>query len=118
MIFGAHVIIYSNDAAADRAFFRDVLGYPSVDAGHEWLIFALPPTELAVHPSDGDGGHELYLMSDDLQSEMATLAEKGVRCADVEEARWGSVTKFHLPGGSRIGLYQPKHPTAHASGSS
>jgi catechol 2,3-dioxygenase-like lactoylglutathione lyase family enzyme len=112
VIFGAHVIIYSNDAAADRAFFRDVLGYPSVDAGHGWLIFALPPAELAVHPADGDFGHELYLMSDDLQAEMAALSEKGVRCSDVEEARWGSVTKFHLPGGSQIGLYQPTHPTA------
>jgi catechol 2,3-dioxygenase-like lactoylglutathione lyase family enzyme len=119
MIFGAHVIIYSKDAAADRAFFRDVLGYPSVDAGRDWLIFALPPAELAVHPADGNGGgHELYLMCDDLQAEMAALLEKGVRCAEVEEARWGSVTKFQLPGGSQIGLYRPKHPTALASGSS
>jgi catechol 2,3-dioxygenase-like lactoylglutathione lyase family enzyme len=118
MIFGAHVIIYSNDASADRAFFRDVLGYPSVDAGHGWLIFALPPAELAVHPADGDGGHELYLMCDDLQAETAALLQKGVRCSDVEEARWGSVTKFQLPGGSEVGLYQPKHPTALALGSS
>jgi catechol 2,3-dioxygenase-like lactoylglutathione lyase family enzyme len=118
VIFGAHVIIYSTDAAADRVFFRDVLGYPSVDAGHGWLIFALPPAELAVHPAEGDGGHELYLMCDDLQAEMAALLEKGVRCSDVEEARWGSVTKFQLPGGSEVGLYQPKHPTALALGSS
>ena len=118
MIFGAHVIIYSRDAAADRAFFRHVLGYPSVDAGHGWLIFALPPAELAVHPADGDGGHELYLMCDDLQAETAALLQKGVRCSDVEEARWGSVTKFQLPGGSEVGLYQPKHPTALALGSS
>ena len=113
MIFGAHVIIYSNDAPADRAFFRDVLGYPSVDAGRGWLIFALPPAGLAVHPTDGDDGdHELYLMCDDLEAEMAALEEKGVRCSDVEDARWGSVTKFQLPGGSQVGLYQPKHPTA------
>jgi catechol 2,3-dioxygenase-like lactoylglutathione lyase family enzyme len=118
MIFGAHMIIYSTDAAADRVFFRDVLGYPSVDAGHGWLIFALPPAELAVHPTESDGGHELYLMCDDLQAEMAALLEKGVRCSDVEEARWGSVTKFQLPGGGEVGLYQPKHPTALALRSS
>jgi len=112
MIFGAHVVVYSEDAPADRAFFRDVLGYPSVDAGHEWLIFSLPPAELAVHPADGDGGCELYLMCDDLQAEMAALLKEGVRCSEVEEARWGSVTTFQLPGGGHIGLYQPKHPTA------
>ena len=112
MIFGAHIVIYSKDASADRAFFRDVLGYSSVDGGHDWLIFALPPAELAVHPADEDGGHELYLMCDDLRSERAALAEQGVRCSDVEEARWGSVTKIQLPGGGTVGLYQPKHPTA------
>ena len=112
MIFGAHVIVYSKDASADRAFFRDVLGYPSVDAGHDWLIFALPPAELAVHPDDQHGGHELYLMCDDLSAEIATLGDKGVRCSDVQEARWGSVTKIQLPGGGEVGLYQPKHPTA------
>jgi catechol 2,3-dioxygenase-like lactoylglutathione lyase family enzyme len=118
MIFGAHLIVYSRDAAADKAFFRDVLGYRSVDAGHDWLIFALPPAELAVHPADGDGGHELYLMCDDLQAEMDALLDKGIRCGDVEEARWGSVTKIQLPGGGTVGLYQPKHPTALALPSS
>ncbi|MGA3147672.1 MAG: extradiol dioxygenase [Acidimicrobiales bacterium] len=117
MIFGAHVIVYSKDASADRAFFRDVLGYPSVDAGHDWLIFALPPAELAVHPADEDGVHELYLMCDDLGSEMAALLAKGVRCSEVEEERWGSVTRIHLPGGGRLGLYQPKHPSALAGSS-
>jgi hypothetical protein len=112
MIFGAHVIVYSTDATADRNFFRDVLGYRSVDAGHDWLIFALPPAELAVHPADQDGGHELFLMCDDLAAEMATLAEKGVRCGPVEEARWGTVTKIDLPGGGQVGLYQPKHALA------
>jgi catechol 2,3-dioxygenase-like lactoylglutathione lyase family enzyme len=115
MIFGAHVIVYSKDASADRAFFRDVLGYRFVDAGHDWLIFALPPTEMAVHPTDGDGKHELYLLCDDLESEVAALAEKGVRTSDVEEARWGSITKVKLPGGGEVGLYQPKHPLAIAS---
>ena len=112
MIFGAHVIVFSNDASADRAFFRDVLGYSSVDAGHDWLIFELPPAELAVHPADDDLGNELYLMCDDLLAEIATLRAKGVRTSVVEEARWGSITKIQLPGGGQIGLYQPKHPTA------
>jgi catechol 2,3-dioxygenase-like lactoylglutathione lyase family enzyme len=111
MIFGAHVIVYSRDAAADRAFFRDVLGFPSVDAGHDWLIFALPPAELAVHPTDVDGSDELYLMCDDLEAEMQTLESKGVTCSEVEEARWGSVTRIRLPGGGTVGLYQPKHPS-------
>ena len=112
MIFGAHVIVYSRDADADRVFFRDILEFPSVDAGHDWLIFTLPPAEMAVHPVEGSVGHELYLMCDDLDTEIATLGEKLVRCSDVEETRWGSVTKIRLPGGSEIGLYQPKHPNA------
>ena len=112
MIFGAHVVIYSRDASADRAFFRDVLGFSSVDAGHDWLIFALPPAELAVHPVDEDGSHELYLMCDDLRSEIAALVEKGIHCSEVEEAQWGSVSKIQLPGGGTVGLYQPRHPTA------
>jgi hypothetical protein len=112
MIFGAHVIVYSKDAQADRAFFRDVLGFSSVDAGHDWLIFALPPAEVAVHPADANGGHELYLICDDLPGQMASLAAMNVRCSEVEEARWGSVTKIQLPGGGAVGLYQPKHPLA------
>lgn len=112
MISGAHFVIFSKDAEADRAFFRDVLDFKSVDAGHGWLIFALPPAEAAFHPSDEGGGHELYLMCDDLQAEMASLANKEVQCSEVEEARWGSITRLRLPGGGRIGLYQPKHPTA------
>jgi catechol 2,3-dioxygenase-like lactoylglutathione lyase family enzyme len=111
MIFGAHLIVYSNDATADRAFLRDILGFPSVDAGHGWLIFALPPTEIAVHPAEENDRHELYFMCDDLRAEILTLAEKGVRCSEVQEARWGSVTKIRLPGGSEVGLYQPKHPS-------
>ena len=111
-MFGAHVIIYSKDAAADRVFFRDVLGLPSVDAGHDWLIFGLPPAELAVHPAEEDVGHELYFMCDDLNAEIAALRDKSVSCSGVEEARWGSVTKIQLPGGGEVGLYQPKHPVA------
>lgn len=110
MIFGAHVIMYSKDADADRGFFADILGLPSVDAGHGWLIFALPPAELAVHPAH-DPAHELYLMCDDLGAEMQTLEAKGVPCSEVEEARWGSATKVPLPGGGEVGLYQPRHPS-------
>jgi catechol 2,3-dioxygenase-like lactoylglutathione lyase family enzyme len=112
MISGAHVIIYSKNADADRAFFRDVLGFKSVAASHGWLIFALPPAEAAFHPSDKDGDHELYFMCDDLKSEMAALERKGINCSRVEEQRWGSITKMSLPSGGDIGLYQPKHPTA------
>jgi catechol 2,3-dioxygenase-like lactoylglutathione lyase family enzyme len=111
MIFGAHVIVYSKDAAADRAFFRDVLGFSSVEAGDDWLIFALPPAEVAIHPGDETGEHELYLMSDDLSADMAALADKNVRCSKVDDARWGLLTRIQLPGGGEIGLYQPKHPS-------
>jgi hypothetical protein len=111
MIFGAHVIVYSKDAAADRAFLRDVLGFASVDAGHGWLIFALPPSEVAIHPAEENDRHELYLMCHDLKAEIAALVKKGVRCSDVEEARWGSITKVKLPGGGEVGIYQPKHPS-------
>ena len=112
MIFGAHVIVYSKDAEADRAFFREVLGLSSVDAGHGWLIFALPPAEVAVHPAEENGRHELYFMCEDLESEMSALAQKGVLCRAVQEASWGSITHIGLPGGGEIGLYQPKHPIA------
>ncbi len=110
MILGAHVIVHSTDAAADRAFFRDVLGFPSVDAGHDWLIFALPPSEVAVHPAD-ENRAELSLMVDDLDAEMQALERKGVPCSAVAVARWGSVTKIALPGGGELGLYQPNHPS-------
>ncbi len=112
MISGAHVILYSTDAEADRAFLRDVLGFKSVDAGHGWLIFALPPAEAAVHPAKENGVQELYLMCDDLKAEIAALTRKGVQCSDVHEERWGSITTLRLPSGCEIGLYQPKHPTA------
>ena len=112
MIFGAHLIVYSKDSTADRAFFRDVLGFSSVDAGHGWLIFELPPAEAAVHPDEGNGRHELYFMCDDLKAEISTLGTKGVRCSEVQEARWGSITHVRLPSGGEVGLYQPKHPTA------
>jgi catechol 2,3-dioxygenase-like lactoylglutathione lyase family enzyme len=117
MISGAHVIVHTKDADADRAFFRDVLGFDPVDAGHGWLIFALPPGEAALHPSDKNGPHELYLLCDDLKSEMAVLARKGVTCSVVHEERSGSITRIRLPNGGEMGLYQPKHPTALSLGS-
>ena len=112
MIFGAHVILYSKDAEADRSFLRDILGFSSVDAGHGWLIFALPPAEVAVHPAVTNGQHELYLMCDDLAAEISTLAANGVQCSEVQNERWGSIVRIALPGGGELGLYQPKHPTA------
>jgi catechol 2,3-dioxygenase-like lactoylglutathione lyase family enzyme len=111
-ISGAHVIIYSADAAADRAFLRDVLDFPHVDAGGGWLIFKLPPAEAAVHPGDADAPHELYLMCDDLDATLATLTAKGVEFANVSEERWGRLSRFRLPGGSEIGIYEPHHPRA------
>jgi hypothetical protein len=87
MIFGAHVIVYSKDAMADRAFFRDVLGFSSVDAGHGWLIFALPPAEVAVHPAEENDRHELFFMCDDLNAEISALWDKGVRCSEVQEEK-------------------------------
>jgi hypothetical protein len=112
MITGAHVIVYSKDADADRAFFRDVLNFPSVDAGHGWLIFALPPAEAAFHPSEENDRHELYFMCDDLKATMESMNNKNVKCGAVKEERWGTLTTVPMPGGGRVGLYQPKHPTA------
>jgi hypothetical protein len=111
VIFGAHLVLYSADAEADRAFLSDVLGFGSVDAGGGWLIFGLPPAEVAVHPAEAPAA-ELSLMCDDLESEMRILAGRGVACSAIEEARWGSITKIALPSGGEIGLYQPRHPTA------
>jgi catechol 2,3-dioxygenase-like lactoylglutathione lyase family enzyme len=111
MIFGAHLVLYSTDAEADRAFLTDVLGFDSVDAGGGWLIFGLPPAEAAVHPAEAPAA-ELYLMCDDLEEEMRGLSQRGVVCSAVDEARWGSITKITLPSGLEIGLYQPRHRSA------
>lgn len=112
MIFGAHMIIYTKDATADRAFLHDILGLNSIDAGQGWLIFALPPAEAAVHPSEDSTRQELYFLCDDLKTEIASLKKKGVHCSQIQEARWGASTRILLPGGSEIGLYQPRHPLA------
>jgi hypothetical protein len=109
MIKGTHVILYSKNAEADRAFFRDVLRYPYADAGHGWLIFALPPAEVALHPSDENDVHELYLMCDDVRAFIEEMKAKRVACSPVREERWGSITDLTLPGGGKIGVYQPKH---------
>ncbi|TMR96786.1 VOC family protein [Nonomuraea basaltis] len=114
MINGAHLIIYSRDADADRAFIRDVLGYPYAEVGGGWLIFKLPPAEVAVHPTDGADIHELYLMCDDLERTMDELRAKGVEfAAPVSDQGWGLLTAIMLPGGGRLGLYEPRHETAY-----
>jgi len=110
MLTGAHVVIYTKDAEADRAFFRDILGFRSVDAGHGWLIFALPAAEAAFHPAEENDKHEMYFVCDDLRALMASLAKKSVRFGEVSEEQWGTRTRMMLPGGGEVGLYQPKHP--------
>ncbi len=113
MVSGAHVILYSKQPEADRDFLRDVLKLPSVDAGHGWLIFGLPPSEVAVHPADdGDDNHahELYFLCDDVQQFVAQMRLQHVACSPISEQRWGSLTQLTLPGGGKVGVYQPKHP--------
>jgi hypothetical protein len=122
MINGAHLLLYSRDPDADRVFFRDMLGFPSVDAGEGWLIFAMPPAELGIHPGDGNflerhADHELsgtilYLMCDDLPQTVDTLNSKGVQTTAITQAGWGTTTTIRLPGGGGLGLYQPRHATA------
>lgn len=115
-IFGAHVILYSTDAGADRKFFRDVLKFDYVDAGDGWLIFALPPSEVAIHPAKSiqeDSQHSLFLMCRDLDATMGLLRRKKVRCRVVGDERWGRVAIITLPSGIELGLYEPRHPLAH-----
>jgi len=123
MIIGAHVLMYTENAEADRAFFRDILEFPSVDAGHGWLIFSISPAEAAFHPIEEEkrqmmhAGHRmlgavLYLMCDDLKKFVASLKTKKISCTEIEEENWGIRTTIKLPSGGEIGLYQPTHPTA------
>lgn len=118
MIIGAHFLLYSKDAEADRIFFRDALGLPAVDAGHGWLIFGVSPAEAAIHPDEGGStqskvlGGDLYFMCDDLNQTIASLRQKNVRCGSVATERWGIRTTIPLPSGATIGLYQPTHSTA------
>ena len=109
MIIGAHAIIYTKDAEADRAFLSDVIGLSSVDVGGGWLIFTLPPSEVALHPSERNDVHELYLMCDDVDAFIAEMSAKKVRCSKVQEERWGRLTEVALPGGGKVGVYQPLH---------
>jgi Glyoxalase/Bleomycin resistance protein/Dioxygenase superfamily len=113
MITGAHAIIYSQQAGDVRAFLRGVLGFDSVDAGEGWLIFALPPAELAVHPTDGSSRHELYLQCDDISATVEDLEAKGVEFTQpISDQGWGLLTAIRLPGGAEIGIYEPRHPVA------
>jgi len=115
MLNGSHVIIYSQDAEGDRAFLRDVVGLPNVDAGDGWLIFKLPPAEIAVHPTDGPPTHELYFMCDDLAATLVKLEAAGATISSPpRDQRWGVVAEVALPSGARVGVYQPKHPVAYA----
>jgi catechol 2,3-dioxygenase-like lactoylglutathione lyase family enzyme len=109
MIIGAHSILYSKDAEADRAFLRDVLGFPSVDVGHGWLIFGLPPAEVAVHPAEENGRQELYLMCDDVAAFLDEMRGRGIVCSEVQNQGWGMLTDVTLPGGGKLGVYQPRH---------
>jgi hypothetical protein len=108
-IDGAHVIIYSRNADADRGFLRDVLGLPNVDVGDGWLIFALPPAEVAIHPADTDTVHELYLMTADLAGLVDAMAKRGVSCSPPRNLGWGVLTQVSLPGGGTLGVYEPRH---------
>src|SRR5436190_11420752 len=113
LITGTHMIVSSSDPASDRAFFRDVLGFESVDAGGGWLIFALPPAEVAVHPTDGPPQHELYLMCDDIEVTLAELEGKGVEiAAPISDEGWGRLARIAVPGAGELGIYEPRHPTA------
>jgi hypothetical protein len=109
MINGAHVVLYSKNAGADKAFLKDVLKFTYVDAHEGWLIFKLPPAEAAVHPSDENDRHELFLMTDNLESEMSALKSAGVACEEPSQQSWGRLTRIQLPGGGTLGLYQPRH---------
>lgn len=109
MIVGAHSIIYSKDAEADRAFLRDVLGLSHVDVGEGWLIFGLPPAEVAVHPSDENDTHEFYFMVDDVRGFIAAMEKRGRACEPAQDMGWGVLTQVSLPGGGKLGVYQPRH---------
>ncbi len=111
MWFGAHFVLYSTDAEADRAFLREKFGFTGVDAGEGWLIFALPPAEMAVHPAPEGSGHELFLMSDNLDADLARLRAEGADLSEIRTAAWGRFSILRLPGGGQLGLYQPLHPT-------
>ena len=109
MLIGTHAIIFSKDAEADRRFLRGVLGLSGVDAGEGWLIFGLPPAEVAVHPGEENDEHELYLMCDDAEAFVAEMGRRGVICPPAQNRGWGVVTSVPLPGGGKLGIYEPRH---------
>ena len=109
MITGAHSVIYSTNPDDDRAFLRDVLKLPNVDVGEGWLIFGLPPAEVAVHPSDSNDVHRFYLMCDDINVFVAAMNEHGIECGSVTDQGWGLLAELTLPGGGKLGIYQPRH---------
>jgi len=113
MINGMHAIVFSAEAEKVRDFFADVIGLSCVDAGGGWLIFALPPAELAVHPADGESRHQLYLMCDDIHATLDELTAKGVEVLDLSDQGWGTVAVLRLPDGSEFPIYQPRHPSPH-----
>ena len=108
-VSGAHMIVYSANGDADRAFLRDVLGFPHVDVGQGWLIFALPASEIAIHPAQASGEHEIYLMVDDVAAFVARMNERGIRCTPPQDQGWGVLTQLTLPGGGKLGIYEPRH---------
>lgn len=110
MIIGSHTLLFTSNPDADRSFFRDVLGLSNVDAGQGFLIFGLPPSELAVHESESNGTHEMYLMCEDVEVFVSSMRERDVEVSDPEDQGWGIVTQLRLPGGGRMGVYQPCHP--------
>ena len=109
MTTGIHLILYSKDAEADKIFFRDILKFTKVDVGHGWLIFGLPPSELAVHPSETNGQHEIYLMCDDIKTFIQQMSKQKIVCSEIQNQSWGQLVQLSLPGGGKIGVYQPRH---------
>ena len=109
MISGSHIIIYTKDAEADRAFFRDILKFKSVDVGDGWLIFGLPPSEVAFHPGDENNSHEFYLMTDDVNDFVKNMKSYKINCSEIQDQGWGLITQITLPGGGLLGVYQPRH---------
>ena len=109
MITGTHAIIYSTNAEADKAFFKNVLKLTNVDVGQGWLIFGLPPSELAVHPTNEKGSHELYLMCEDINAFIEDMAKQSISCSEPNDQGWGILTQLSLPGGGSLGVYQPRH---------
>jgi len=116
MLIGAHAILYSKNAEADRAFLRDVLRLSNVDVGGGWLIFALPTSEVAIHPAGNDAKHELYLMCADISDFIELMKRHGIECGPVSDERWGLLTQLQLPGGGQLGVYEPRHPRPKPSG--